>query len=86
MKTPEKEDIVVGSIFMVAWLAFALYVTDYNLERTGAVSVGAIVGIIFSMFGVSALKSWKNAVLLMVVSFVSTMIYNIVASVIHYLN
>lgn len=86
MKTPGKEDIVVGSVLIVVWLSIAFCVTGYNLERAGAVSIGAIVGIIFSMFGVSALKSWKNAVVIMGVSFLSTMMYDIVASVIHHLN
>lgn len=77
---------MIGSIIVLLWMVMIFILTNFDMERTGALSIGAIVGVVFSVYGMSAGKNLKNTVMIMGVSFLSTMIYDIVASVIHHLN
>lgn len=86
MKKPTTFEVVVAMILMLAWFSAMLVYSNYNLERAGSLSVGAIVGVIFALFGYPANKGLKNAMVIIGVSFVATMVYNMVASVIHYLH
>lgn len=86
MKNPTKFEVFLALMLMVAWFCAMLVYNHYDLEKAGSLSVGAVVGVIFALFGYSADKGWKNSGMIIGVSFIATIVYNAVAGLIHYLN
>lgn len=86
MKTPTKSEIVIAVIIALAWFYVMLLYTHYDLERAGNLTIGAVVGTIFALFGYSINKSWKNTGMIVGVSVVATIVYDIVAWAVHNLN
>lgn len=86
LKKPEKHEVIMSIVLVLCWFIAMLVITNYDLERAGSLTVGATVGVIFAMFGCSATKSFKNAMVIVAVSFIATMVYHMIAGLIHYFN
>lgn len=80
MKNPSKTEMIVAFCLIVGCM-FTLSMFGLTMERCGYYTIGISVGIIFSMFGVSAHKSLKNTLMIMGTSFVCSMIYDVVGHV-----
>lgn len=80
MKTPSKTEMIVGFSLIVGCMVI-LSMFGLTMERCGYYTIGISVGVIFSMFGVSAHKSMKNTLMIMGTSFICSMIYDLVSHV-----
>ena len=79
MKTPGKTEVILAAVIITAWFIVAFYFAEFNLIKAGYWTIGMAVGVIFAMFGVAAHKSWKNMLAIMVVSFLSSMTFDLVS-------
>lgn len=84
MKKPTQSEIVIAIILMLAWFYAMLVYSNYDMERAGSLTIGAVVGVIFALFGYSATKGLKNTLMIVGVSFIATMVYHVVSGLIHY--